>query len=172
MTKNGKNILPQEAELMGTVIRENVALITEKEHWPLCAVCPQGQWSKRGLTNLECHCTAFHTIMYDQAERAVVECEAREYSLGRKRIDPSPYELRPLVAEADPPLPPELLKSKCASCPAARWLRFADGDVECQCTQLRTIMMRKGWDPITACDAREDEAARLFDAEDAMEASA
>lgn len=42
----------------------------------------------------------------------------------------------------------------CAACPAAQWYRFGEDQLECHCSEFRSIMYATGGKPVIDCDTR------------------
>ena len=64
------------------------------------------------------------------------------------------------LASADRPAPSTI----CETCPAAIWVMTGDRpeNLRSYCKAMNAVTWKRGAEPVTACDAREQEIARLI----------
>lgn len=90
MTDADDQMLEREATLLGPTLQEErsrpstASLLEKLERVPVCAVCPAARWYKLDDDKLECFCTEYRGVMYDDRRKvAVTACDARADALER-----------------------------------------------------------------------------------------
>lgn len=161
MTHEDREMLETGYHHIGPVLRSALPLLKDMPRVPVCAACPAAQWYKFGDNLLECHCTEFRSVMYERGSKVVIDCDSRRYLISGEPPHPDPDVTRPAVLDAPAAQRKVAEQSLCESCPASRWYRFADDSLGSYCTQYRGRMFGAGRDEVKACDAREDEIARI-----------
>lgn len=77
MTDKDASMLKINEAYLGPTLLNARALLEKMDIVPLCAVCPAAKWYQIANDRLNCYCSQFHGVMYNDPKKAVTLCDGR-----------------------------------------------------------------------------------------------